>query len=386
LAAPHVAQTLVSAAPRLISAFPALGVTPKEGRDESRPGRQECLRHEDRLASNSTTSGVRTLFALLLLALPLPAFAQYTLYACGSSTKDYVVGAKLPASGIFVRSSSAGWRHAGFNHPFISAFDFEPRDPSLVYAAAGNGLLRVTERGERWKILTGNDVTELLDVAVDRNQAGTVYFAHTAGIQASHDGGTTWADASTGLRRKYTAALRVDSRRAGVLLAGTEQGVYRSENGGERWKLAGAAGIQVLHIEQSPHDPCFWLASTEGGGLFASTDCGVTFESNGNLGVGRNIYDLAFDPSSPNRIAVAGWGVGVAVSEDRGKTWQVRDAGLPSANVWSVAFDPGQSGRLYTSVHQDAVYVSNDSGQTWRKDGLTGSSIFRMRFVPEVAK
>ena len=319
----------------------------------------------------------------VLAMLPLPAFAQYTLYACGSSTKDYVVGAKLPASGIFVRPANGEWRHAGFNHPFISAFDFDPRDPSVVYAAAGNGLLRVSANGERWKILTGSDVTELLDVAVDRNSPGAIYFSHTAGIQATHDGGATWHDASAGLRRKYTAALRVDSRRAGVLLAGTEQGIFRSEDGGASWRLAGAAGIQFLHIEQSPHDACFWMASTEGSGLFVSTDCGDTFESNGNLGVGRNVYDLAFDPASPNGIAVAGWGGGVAVSEDRGRTWQARNSGLPSANIWSVAFDPAQSGRLYASVHEEAVYVSTDSGRTWRKDGLAGSSIFRMKFVPE---
>jgi hypothetical protein len=73
------------------------------------------------------------LAALLWAALPLPAFAQYTLYACGSSSKDYVVGAKLPASGIFVRPADGEWRHAGFNHPVITAFDFDPRDPSVVY-------------------------------------------------------------------------------------------------------------------------------------------------------------------------------------------------------------------------------------------------------------
>ena len=49
--------------------------------------------------------------------------------------------------------------------------------------------------GERWKILTGSDVTELLDVAVDRNDPGTIYFSHTAGIQVSHDRGATWQDA-----------------------------------------------------------------------------------------------------------------------------------------------------------------------------------------------
>ncbi len=321
---------------------------------------------------------------LLLLAIwPVPAAGQFTLYGCGVTSKDYVVGAQLPPSGIFVKPPAGAWRHAGYNHPFIAALDFDPRDPSVLYVAAGNGLLRVSGHGERWKILTGSGVTELLDVAVDPHARGTIYFSHTAGIHASHDGGATWRSISSGLRRKYTAAIRVDRRRSGILVAGNEQGVFRSEDDGTRWRLAGASGIQVLHIEQSPHDACYWLAATEGSGLFASSDCGVTFESNGNLGVGRNLSDIAFDPADSNRVAVAGWGTGVAVSEDRGKTWQLRNAGLPGLSVWSVVFDPAQPGRMYAGVHDRAVYVSPDYGRTWREDGLEGSTIFRMRFVPE---
>jgi photosystem II stability/assembly factor-like uncharacterized protein len=315
--------------------------------------------------------------------LPLPAIGQYTLYTCMVTSKDYVVGAKLPPSGIFVKPESGAWRHAGYNHPFISALDFDPSDPGTLYVAAGNGLIRVRERGERWKILTGSDVTELMDVAVDRRSPGTVYFSHTAGIRVTHDGGATWQDAGAGLHRKYTQAIRVDSRQSGVLVAGNEEGIFRSQDGGASWRPAGASGFQVLHIEQSPHDACFWVAATQGGGLFASADCGVSFESGGNLGAGRNISDIAFDPSSPGRLAVAGWGVGVAVSEDRGKTWQPRNAGLPSGRVWSVAFDPAHPGHLYTSVHEEALYVSQDYGRTWSKDGLEGSRVFRMRFVPE---
>jgi len=324
---------------------------------------------------------------LLLAALPIPALAQFTLYSCGATLKNYVVGARLPPSGIFVKAAAGEWRHAGYNHPFVSALDYDRDDPSVLYAAAGNGLLRVSDRGERWKILTGSEVTELLDVAVDPNAPGTIYFSHTAGIRVSRDRGATWGDASSGLRRKYTAALRVDRRRSGVLLAGNEEGIFRSEDGGRSWRLAGAAGIQVMHIEQSPDDPCFWLAATEGSGLFASRDCGVTFESNGNLAVGRNVYDISFDPANADRVAVAGWGIGVAVSEDRGKTWQLRGVGLPgglpSASVWSVAFDPAKPGRMYASVHEEALYVSPDYGRTWVKDGLEGSAIYRMKFVPE---
>src|SRR5204862_3487201 len=204
---------------------------------------------------------------------PVPLAGQNTLYTCMVTSKDYVVGAKLPPSGIFVKPGEGAWRHVGYNHPFIKALDYDPRDPSTVYAAAGNGLLQVTGRGDRWKILTGSEVTELRDVAVDTNAPGTIYFSHTAGIQVSHDRGATWQDAGAGLRRKYTEALRVDRRRSGVLLVGNEEGIFRSEDGGKSWRLAGAAGIQVLHIEQSPHDACYWLAATQGAGLFQSTDC-----------------------------------------------------------------------------------------------------------------
>src|SRR5215472_524308 len=276
----------------------------------------------------------------MLAMLQQCVHGQYTLYTCMVTSRDYVVGAKLPPSGIFLKSPAGEWRHAGYNHPFIRTLDFDPRDPGTVYVAAGNGLLRVSSHGEKWKILTGSEVTELRDVAVDRNAPGSIYFSHTAGIRVTHDGGVTWSDASDGLHRKYTEAIRVDSRKSGVLLAGNEEGIFRSEDGGKSWRLAGASGYQVLQIEQSPHDACRWLAATEGGGLFVSTDCGVSFESGGNLAVGRNVVDIAFDPSSRDRIAVAGWGIGVAVSNDLGRTWQSRNVGLPATNVWSVAFDP----------------------------------------------
>jgi photosystem II stability/assembly factor-like uncharacterized protein len=319
----------------------------------------------------------------LLAMLPLPVWGQYTLYTCMVTSKDYVVGAKLPPSGIFLKTVAGEWRHAGYNHPFISALDYDPADPGTLYVVAGNGLIRVRERGERWKILTGSDVTELLDVSVDRHAPGAIYFSHTAGIRCSRDGGATWQDASAGLHRKYTQAIRVDSRKSGVLVAGNEEGIFRSEDGGKRWRLAGAAGFQVLRIEQSPHDACYWMASTQGGGLFVSTDCGVSFESGGNLGAGRNLADIAFDAAAAKRIAVAGWGVGVAISEDLGKTWQLRNAGLPSNAVWSVAFDPAKAGRIYAGVHEEALYVSQDYGKTWARDGLEGSRVYRMKFVPE---
>ena len=321
---------------------------------------------------------------LLLLAAVFPAAAQPVLYACGNDSQTYVVGSKAPTSGLFHRDRAGGWTHYGYHHPLTFGFASDPSHPGALLLSAGNGLLRAVGAGLDWTQLTGSDVTELRDVDVDRS-TGAVYFGYAAGIRVTRDGGKTWSELSGGLHRTFTESIRVDRKRSGVLLAGGEDGVFRSEDDGRSWRLAGASGVQILRIEQSPHDACFWLASTQGAGLFASHDCGVTFENLGFVGVGRNLYDVAFDPTTAGRIAVAGWGPGVVVSTDGGRSWKPRNEGLPGTEATAAVFDPATPGRLFVSIHDRAVYVSDDAGASWRKDGLEHTHVNRLRFV-EVAR
>jgi photosystem II stability/assembly factor-like uncharacterized protein len=319
---------------------------------------------------------------LALLFLPIPLGAQWTLFGCAANSKDYVVGAKLPPSGLFFKKG-VDWIHAGYNHPFLVALDYAAEDPSTLYLAAGNGLIRAANGGQDWTILTGSDVTELRDVAVDQRNPGTIYFAHSHGIRVTHDRGKTWQELAGSLHRKYAETIRIDRAHPEILLMGGEEGIFRSDDAGKEWRIAGAAGLSILRLEQSPHNACYWLAATQGGGLFSSNDCGKTFENDGRIGVGRNLYGIAFDPVDAQRIAVAGWGPGVAISEDGGKTWQARNTGLPRADIWSVVFDPEHAGRLYASVQEEAVYVSDNAGKDWRRDGLDDSVAWHMKFVPE---
>jgi photosystem II stability/assembly factor-like uncharacterized protein len=320
---------------------------------------------------------------LLLAVIPFPLPAQ-TLYACMTVTREYVVGAKLPPSGLFLESADGQWQHAGFNHPFIFSLDYDASDPSIVYLAAGNGLIRASAHGGKWKIMTGGDVTELRDVSVASD--GTIYFAHSHGIRMSHDRGATWEEIGATLHRKFTAAIRVDRSHAATLVAGGEEGIFLSEDRGRTWHVAGAAGFQVTRIEQSPHHGCEWAAATQSGGVFLSHDCAKTFENTGRIGVGATLYDLAFDPLQENRIAVAGWGPGIAISDDGGKTWQSRNSGLSLPEVVAVIFDNNVRGRMYASVRDDGLYVSSDVGRSWSKQGLDGSVVNRMKFVPAAAK
>ena len=291
------------------------------------------------------------------------------------------MGAKLPPSGLFLNDKGE-WKHAGFNHPFVVALDYAPNDPTTLYLAAGNGLFRAAKRGEEWTQLTGSDVTELRDLAIDPTDAKTIYFVYSHGIRVTRNGGESWEELATTLHRRYTEAIRVDRTQAKRIVIGGEEGIFRSENGGKTWTIAGASGFQILRIEQSPHNACDWLATTQGGGLFASHDCAKSFENSGRIGVGRDLYSISFDPTNPLRIAIGGWGPGVAVSDDGGKSWQERNQGLPRPDVWSVIFDPEHAGRLYASVQEERLYVSDDAGLHWRAAGLEGSVAWRMKFIP----
>lgn len=323
---------------------------------------------------------------IVLLAAAAAGQNRHQLHASAVNGKAWVVGAKLGQSGILKLSAQGDWTRLGFVHPMIVGADYSRKDPSVLYLAAGNGLIRASEGGRKWRITTGWEVTELRDVAVDPNEPDTVYFSHTAGIQRSRDGGGSWEAADTGIAEKYCESLAVDRTKAGRLIAGCVNGIFLTENAGSSWKRAGAEGVQIRRVAQSPRRPQEWLAGTEGAGLMRSVDGGATWESAGDVAVNRNLYDIAYDPADASRIALAGWGTGVLLSEDGGKTWHRRSAGLPRWDVWSVAFDPDRPGRLYAGVHEEALYVSEDGGKSWKSSGLDDAIIYRLQFFPEVTR
>ncbi|MFN7919648.1 MAG: hypothetical protein U0Q16_06100 [Bryobacteraceae bacterium] len=302
------------------------------------------------------------------------------LFACGFTSKSYVVGAPLPPSGLFALSGAGEWAQTGFNHPNIAAADFDPRHPDVLYLAAGNGCIRASAR-EGWRILTDWRVTEVQDVSLDTAREGHIYIALPDGIAFSGDGGRTWTRRERGLPRKFAQTIQVDRTRAGRVIAGTEKGIFVSTDEGGEWRQAGAAGLLITDVEQSQSEPRRWMATAQAGGLFASTDNGASWPAVPAL-AGRTLYNVSLDPHRALRAATCGWSEGVLVSEDGGVTWADRSAGLPSRRVWRVSFDPGQENRLWASVHEEAVFVSDDLGRTWRRSGLEGSIIRDFVFVP----
>ena len=322
---------------------------------------------------------------VILCLLAMPGLGAHRFYACGMTSKGWVVGMKLLPSGLFMKSGTADWQRLGFMHPSITTLDYDPRNPHLIYIAAGNGCIRSADGGVTWRIATGNDVTELQDVAVDRQAPDTVWIALPDGVAVSFDGGAHWKRTGPGVTRKFTQTIAVDRARAGRVIAGGEAGIFLTENNGAAWRQV-LKGAQATDIVQSPFDTRLWMAATMDAGLWISTNGGGDWTRAQAVPGSRALYNVRFDPAEAGRVAVSGWGIGVMISRDRGANWQSANSGLPTTQVWRVAFDPDTAGRLYASVHEEALYQSDDVGQSWRAAGHEGSIFTDLVFVPEVTR
>ena len=146
-----------------------------------------------------------------------------------------------------------------------------PTRPANLWAV-GRTVYRSTDRGRTWKAagrgLTKDAVTAL---ALAPSTQEVAYAITYDGVFRTADGGRSWRLANEGLPRSGTVtALAVHPRNPSLVYAGVqagfgaqEAGVYRSTDGGRRWKRlqalpASFAGSLVI----DPHDPRTIYAGT----------------------------------------------------------------------------------------------------------------------------
>ncbi len=305
-------------------------------------------------------------------------------YVCAAINKNYVIGSKIvTTSGLHRLEPSGEWHHIGLNDPTVSAVSFDPRDPRVFYTAALNGALGTVDGGASWRIMTGWDITEPKDVCVDPHSPNTVYLAHPGGIALSNDQGMSWQARERGLpdRGKYTQTIEVDRVRPGRVLAGCESGIYLTQDHAQSWRRVLKTRETVNDIQQSPHNPNTWTAVTQSTGAWISHNSGRTWTNLPNVPTDGSLYNIAFDGTNPDRLAIGSYTFGVLTTEDGGATWVPRNEGLPMPQrVWRVGVHP-ITGHLFANVYQNAVFTSNDFGRTWKKIGLEGSAVNSFLFL-----
>jgi photosystem II stability/assembly factor-like uncharacterized protein len=189
------------------------------------------------------------------------------------------------------------------------------------------------------------------------------------------------------------AGRRVTSviAREGVILAGTTEGVYRSDDGGSSWHAA-SAGLSQGHIRWLAHHPevsDFEFAGTEPAGIFISHDGAESWVESADVASLRDRYHW-FLPYSPEAGCVRGFAFhgsriyaavevgGVLRSDDSGGSWRLPEGsdgnpdlkGPPEPLIYpdlhSIHVHPSSPDLVFAPTG-GGFYRSLDGGKTWKQ-------------------
>ncbi len=147
------------------------------------------------------------------------------------------------------------------------------------------------------------------------------------------DARAAWAKGAAlpGLKSGRIWSLASSPKTAGLVVAGTDHGVYVSSDSGAHWAAGGLpATLRVWVVGFDVRDPSRLFAGTDGSGVFLSTDSGTTWTAESSGLSDRTVRSLAFGSDG----VAAGTNHGVALSPD-GTAWH--DGGLDQYSISSLA-------------------------------------------------
>src|SRR5271166_2050378 len=139
------------------------------------------------------------------------------------------------------------------------------------------------------------------------------------------------------------------------------------------WQLIGPDGGNVRCLAYDPSDPNRILLGTSAGQLFVSRDGGNSWVPFAHLGSGDDLVidHIVFDPTNPQIIYAAGWGLyhddegDVFRSDDGGTTWRAL-AGAHGKSIRALAMATSDHNTLVIGA-LDGVFRSQDGGATWAR-------------------
>jgi photosystem II stability/assembly factor-like uncharacterized protein len=190
-------------------------------------------------------------------------------------------------------------------------------------------------------------------------------------VNSAFVGGIKWRQVGPFRGGRVLAVTGVPGDPSTYYFGGTGGGVFKSTNGGLSWVPAwphdAVGSIGAVAVADADHntvyvgtgEACLRGNISYGDGVYKSTDGGLTWKNVG-LKDTRHIGAIIIDPRDPNIVLVAAVGHafgpnaerGVFRTADGGKTWQKVLSKDDNTGAIDVVFDPHNSSIVYAALYQ----------------------------------
>jgi photosystem II stability/assembly factor-like uncharacterized protein len=289
--------------------------------------------------------------------------------AIAPSDQDVLAAGTL--TGVFVsRNGGKSWmRISPSGHPDlrnVESLAFDPTDTKVLYAGTWHLVWKTQNGGGSWAPSHRGmiDDSDVMTLSVDPRHPEIVYATACTGIYKSVDAGAQWIKLrGIPYSSRRTRAFAVGRDRK-LLLAGTTEGLWLSENGGGTWQQTTPKEL-IVNAVVARRDGSI-LLGTEDAGVLRSSDQGKTWVASNEGFSERFVFKLLCDDVG-GRIVVAIWGApyfgGVFVSPGVNGPWTRLGVGLDERRVLSLALQ----GSTILAGTDDGVFAWGSDARSWTR-------------------